>query len=104
MPIEIVERLPVDPVSTRARVDPLAWCVRVALLLLVSPALFLVLVFGSLLLLVQFVSSGWKTLSGKFLDIRTSRPSDPAEPSVVPGATAMGSAALASRDCRDHLA
>ena len=104
MPIGIVDRLPSHGVSARARVDPVAWCVRVALLLLVSPALLLVLIVGGLFLLAQLVSRGWRTLSGTFGGVRPRYPSHPPEPSVATGATAMCPAVAASGAYRDRPA
>jgi hypothetical protein len=76
MPTDNVDRLPADAIPSRARVDPWAWGVRVALLLLVSPALLLVLIVGGLFLFAQFVSRAWGKFLGLSRDDHWARASD----------------------------
>jgi hypothetical protein len=83
MPIGMARGLDADAIPSRPRVDPWTWCVRVALLVLVSPALLLVLVLGGLFLVAQAASRGLGLLSGPSRPDRSTRSLD-----LAPGMTA----------------
>jgi hypothetical protein len=104
MPIGTVHGLPADSIPAQTRVDPWAWFVRVALLVLVSPALLLVLIVGGFFLMVQMVSRcpGW--FWGLFRRDQPPGSPDLDGPGVLPSATVISSTAIATRACRGRSA
>jgi hypothetical protein len=107
MPTDNADRLPADAIPSQARIDPWAWGVRVALLLLISPALLLVLIVGGLFLLMQTVSRDWNELLGQLGRGRTPRSIDLARRGKLPRAVAVAPAAgqvETSLVCRDRPA
>jgi hypothetical protein len=107
MPTDNADRVPADAILSRAHVDPWMWCVRVALLLLISPALLLVLIVGGVFLLTQTVFRGWNGLLGQLGRGRAPRSTDLARRGELPGAMAVAPAAGqtgTSLVCRDRPA